>query len=461
MRKILTLLVTIMMMISFIACTDTSTTAVQTSTTTQGSDTTTIDGTTGTDTETTTEDPNSLAVADPTQLSGDVKIALPSAGGKRAVLETVIEEYRLSRPNVNVEVEWKASDDFFLSYQIDVSTGLVYPDVAFIDHVYIQYLAALDLINPIDSNLSDVEDLYIDNLMNATALNGLHYGYPFSANTMALFYNKDIVGDREIPTTYDEFKTVAADIYANEMTKPEDDRNQIFSLSTGADYKDFGALLYVSWLARMNGSILSPDLKTSLLSSDESKAVLGMWKEIVDNGWANPALSNEGLFYMGKVAFLEMGNWAIPYLFGEDDVAEFGVAPMFSFTEAGSNNSALGLYALCITKQDDLNRMRIASDLAKFISTNTAIQINFAKATNLLPVTKEAAQDEFFQDPIWKVFIDALPEAALRPGSPEWPAIQDEVGNMFMKVVLGRNTIDEATAYADEEIQAKLDQFYE
>jgi ABC-type glycerol-3-phosphate transport system substrate-binding protein len=407
------------------------------------------------------DDDFDLVVDDPTTLSGTVKIALPSAGGKREILEAVLDEYREARPDVTVEVEWKASDDFYLSYQIDVSTGLVFPDVAFIDHVYIQSLAALNLIIPVDQSIEQVSNLYIDNLVNATKLDDKIYGYPFSANTLALYYNKDILGDRPVPTTYDEFLAVGDQIYQQEQAKPSDQRNQVFSLSTGSDYKNFGALVFVSWLARANGTLLSDDLRTSLVDQTPTTDVLTMWKDIVDRGWANPALSNEGLFYMGKVAFLEMGNWINPIVFGDNAQADFGVAPLFSLSEGGQANSALGLYALCVTKQEDENRMRLAADLSQFISTNTQVQVDYAKNSNLLPVTKEAALDSFFQEPEWQVFIDTLPTAALRPGSPEWPTIQDEIGNMFMKVVLGRNTIAEAVADAHQSIQEKLDDFYE
>lgn len=401
-----------------------------------------------------------LTVEDPTTLSGTVKIALPSSGGKREILTTVIDEYKKVRPNVNVEVEWKAGDDFYLSYQIDVSTGLVFPDAAFIDHVYIQSLASLDLIMSVDSSLNQVKDLYIDNLTTATELDGKNFGYPFSANTIALFYNKDILGDLCVPTTYDEFLDVGTQIYEQEQLKPVDQQNQVFSLSTGADYKNFGALIFTSWLKRINGSLISNDLRTSKLESPEVKDILTKWKEIVDLGWANPALSNEGLFYLGKVAFLEMGCWSIPQLFGANANAEFGVAPVFKLTEDGEPNSALGLYSLCITKQKDENRMRLAADLCQFISTNTTAQVAYAKDSKLLPVTKVAAQDEFFTDPIWKVFVDALPLAAKRPGSPEWPTIQDEIGNMFMKVVLGRDSIDIASKTANNKVQEKLNDYY-
>ena len=401
-----------------------------------------------------------LNVEDPSTLSGDVKIALPSSGGKREILTTVIEEYEKARPNVNVEVEWKTSDDFYLSYQIDVSTGLVYPDAAFIDHVYIQSLASLDLIYPVDGAIKDVEDLYIENLTAATMLDGKNYGFPMSANTMALFYNKDILGDLPVPTTYEEFLTVGQQIYDNEAKKPADQRNSVFSLSTGADYKNFGALLFTSWVGRLGGSLLSDDLKTSKLDSQEVIEVLGMWKDLCERGWANPALSNEGLFYLGKVAFLEMGCWVVPQLFGEDANGNYGVAPVFKLTENGEASSALGLYSLCITKQSDENRMRLAADLCKYISTNTQVQVAYAKDSKCLPVTKEAANDEYFQTPVWKVFIDSLPTAARRPGSPEWPTIQDSVGNMFMKVVLGRETKENAAAKADSEIQTRLDEYY-
>ncbi len=402
-----------------------------------------------------------LSVEDPASLSGSIKVALPSTGNKREILEAAVAAYEQERPNVTVEVEWKAEDNFYNSYKIDVSGGLVFPDAAFIDHVYVQNLASLDLVADVTSVLGDEDEEdfpYIKNLVTANKLDEKVYGFPFNANTVALFYNKELMGEHEVPTTYAEFKTVAAALLQENPAL----KNKVFSLSTGVDYRNFGAMMFISWLGRNGGEVLKDNLRNSNLDSAEVRTTLEQWKEIIDNEWAAPALSNEGNFYNGEVAMLEMGCWKVyDLLESEQNAGKYGVTSLFTIKEGVPAQSILGLYSMCVTKQNDVNKMQIAADFSKFISTHTETQIAYAKEAKSLPVTEEAAADEYFQSENWKPFTDALYTAAMRPGSAEYPTIESEIANMYMKVVMGSATVEEAMREAHEDVQETLDELFE
>lgn len=402
-----------------------------------------------------------LSVEDPTTLSGSIKIALPSTGNKRAILEEAVAAYEEARPNVEVSVEWKAEDNFYNSYKIDVSGGLIFPDAAFIDHVYVQNLASLNLVADVSGVLGDreAEDFpYIQNLVDANVLDGKVYGFPFNANSVALFYNKELMGDHEVPATYEEFKTVAAALVQENPAL----KNKVFSLSTGVDYRNFGAMMFISWLGRNGGQILSDDLRNSNFNSDEVKTTLEQWKEIIDNEWASAALSNEGNFYNGEVAMLEMGCWKVyDLLESESNLGKYGVTNLFTLKDGVEAQSIIGLYSMCVTKQSDTNKMKIAADFSKFISTHTETQIAYAKEAKSLPVTEEAVSDSYFQSENWKPFTDALYTAAKRPGSAEYPTIETEIANMYMKVVMGSATIEEAMSKGHKEVQETLDELFE
>jgi arabinogalactan oligomer/maltooligosaccharide transport system substrate-binding protein len=45
------------------------------------------------------------------------------------------------------------------------------------------------------------------------------YGYPVSAETYALYYNKDLIPAEEVPTTWDELKTWTAAFNAKNPDK--------------------------------------------------------------------------------------------------------------------------------------------------------------------------------------------------------------------------------------------------
>lgn len=402
-----------------------------------------------------------LSVENPETLSGSIKVALPSTGNKRKILQQAIDSYTESRPGVTVSVEWKAEDNFYNSYKIDVSGGLVFPDAAYIDHVYVQNLASLDLVADVSDVLGDPtseEFPYIQNLVKANELDGKSYGFPFNANTVALFYNKELMGEHDVPSTYAEFKTTAAALLAENPSL----ENKVFSLSTGVDYRNFGAMMFISWLGRNGGEILSSDLRNSNFMSEEVRTTLEQWQEIIQNKWAAASLSNEGNFYNGDVAMLEMGCWKVyDLLESPENQGKYGVAPLFSTSEDVEAQSILGLYSMCVTKQKDKNKMRIAADFSKFISTHTETQIAFAKEAKGLPVTEEAVRDEYFQSENWKPFTDALYTAARRPGSAEYPTIETEIANMYMKVVMGSASIEDAMKKADKKVQDTLDELFE
>ena len=309
-----------------------------------------------------------LSVEDPTTLSGSIKVALPSTGNKRAILEEAVAAYEEARPNVEVSVEWKAEDNFYNSYKIDVSGGLIFPDAAFIDHVYVQNLASLDLVADVSSVLGDreAEDFpYIQNLVDANVLDGKVYGFPFNANSVALFYNKELMGDHEVPTTYEEFKTVAAALVQENPAL----KNKVFSLSTGVDYRNFGAMMFISWLGRNGGQILSDDLRNSNFNSDEVKTTLEQWKEIIDNEWASAALSNEGNFYNGEVAMLEMGCWKVyDLLESESNLGKYGVTNLFTLKDGVEAQSIIGLYSMCL--RDQAERYQQNEDCGGFLEVH-------------------------------------------------------------------------------------------
>lgn len=402
-----------------------------------------------------------LSVEDPTTLSGEISVALPSTGNKRQILQKAIDSYMEARPNVTVKAEWKTEDNFYNSYKIDVSGGLVFPDAAFIDHVYVQNLASLDLVADITSVLGDqnAQDFpYIKNLVKANMLDGKAYGFPFNANTGALFYNKELMGDHEVPTTYAEFKTVAAELVKENPAL----KNKVFSLSTGVDYRNFGAMMFISWLGRNGGQILSEDLRNSKFNSEEVKTTLEQWKEIIDNEWASAALSNEGNFYNGEVAMLEMGCWKVyDLLESEANAGKYGVTNLFTVKDGVEAQSILGLYSMCVTKQKDVNQMKIAADFSKYISTHLETQVEYAKEAKGLPVTEEAVKDTYFQSENWKPFTDALYTAAMRPGSAEYPTIETEIANMYMKVVMGSASIEDAMSKGHKKVQDTLDELFE
>ena len=404
-------------------------------------------------------DDSNLSVEDPSTLSGEIRVALQATGKKRPIYEAAIEKYNETRPNVKITPEWKTQDDFYNSYQTDVSTGIRFPDAAVLGHVYIQNLASNGLIASVDSAI-DADD-YIDGILDTNMFEGKCYSYPLNFDTTALYYNKEIIGDKA-PTTWEEFVAICEKVTQEQSVKPEAERFKPFTLWVGTNYKSYGAMQFVSWVKRHGGNIMSDDLRTAQIDSTASKEALEKWQTIAKNGWANPNIAEEGLFFEGKVGMMEEGPWQIPMVFKDEaSYDKYGVAPLFSLKDGQPAVSVRGVYTLCITNQQDVNKMRMAADFCRFLSTDTEFQVELGKETMRMPATEESMKDEFYQDPIWQVFIKMLDGSAFRPGSPEWPYMDQEIGNMLTKVANGTapDAAREAEACNDR-IQKRLDEYY-
>ena len=106
--------------------------------------------------------------------------------------------------------------------------------------------------------------------------------------------------------------------------------------------------------------------------------------------------------------------------------------------------------------------IKLCRELAPFeLKEDIQNSLNLTKEAKSLPVTEEAVKDSLFQSENWKPFTDALYTAAKRPGSAEYPTVEQEIANMYMKVVMGSATIEEAMNKGHKKVQETLDELFE
>ena len=400
-----------------------------------------------------------FTVGDPAALSGEISVMFQQTADKRNMMTAQINKYKQRAPNVTIKPIWITNDDFYLSYLTDITTGKTFPDAAIIDHIYVQSLAAENLIVSVSSVFE--KDLYLGTVDKLGLYDGRYYGFPTTLNNMALFYNKDIIGETP-PSTWNEFKDVCAKVKSEQDLKSNPaNRYYAFTQYLGSNTRLFGPTMLCSWVARHGGTLLSEDLKTSHINTQPVIDSLSKMREISANGWANPDTNEEGLFYEGKVGMIEIGSWIIPRVFKASPAANFGIAPLIKMTENGSRSSVMGAYNMVVTRQKDENKMKIAADFAKFISEDPAFQHNWAKNEMVLPVVKAALEvDDFFTGDMWEPFLAGMEGCSFRPGSPEWPYIEMETANAISQACNGTKTPADAAKDTSNLVQKKLNDFY-
>jgi len=159
----------------------------------------------------------------------------------------------------------------------------------------------------------------LDSCVVAVTLGGEMYGYPISADTYALFYNRDLISDEEVPTTFAELEEWCKEFQAANSNK------QGFLMNVAEVY-------YTYIFTTMNGNrIFGPNGDDETASNmNNEEAVAGMkyfqsLRGILDVPAADITSAYcDGAFQSGDVAMYLTGLWNVANF--RDAGVDFGVA---------------------------------------------------------------------------------------------------------------------------------------
>ena len=362
--------------------------------------------------------------------SNEITVWWPSGSAMEEIINNAITDYTSTHTDVKIKVVYKPMDAFD-AYKYALNDSKTRPDIAILDHVYVQALAYNGLLmNLSDYGSDDTKNLYPSALYQANTYNGNAYALPLSANTVVLMYNKNILkacgitdasGNAKAPLTMDELLADCKIV-----------KNKGYT-AFAQPLNDFSAMEFVSYVARRGGKLVSDDYKTVQLDTDAVKAAVQDWKNL--SAYSNTSSYEEDKFYTGSVAFVEMGSWAINKVSGSTARFDCGFSEMVKINNNSENFSGLGLYSLCIANQSEKKEQ--AYGFAKYLSANKTVQLAFNKAESLFPVTNEALSDSYYtNNDALKVYASQLQKVEPRPGTPVWPDIEQTVVDMLRSVVL-------------------------
>lgn len=353
----------------------------------------------------------------------------PSGKAYISIVNDAVERFKAENPGVKIKVQNKDIDAFD-AYKFALNDDKTRPDVAIVDHVYVQALAQQNQLADLTAAGTDeIKELFPDALYNANVYDGKAYALPMSANTVVLMVNKDMLkecgivddaGNAKYPTTFDELVADCEIIKSKGKT------------AFAQPLNSFAVMEFASYVSRNGGAMVSDDGKKITFDNDGVVKALGNWKTM--SKFANINTYEEDRFYNGKVAFVEMGSWSLPNVTGSSARFDCGFTEMVKIDGAEQNYSGLGLYSLCVARK---NRNKGAAvKLAEFLATDSKVQLAFNKEKNLFPVTHETQNDEFYADnEAYKVFISQLQKCTPRPATPVWPDMEHALINMLREVV--------------------------
>src|SRR5579875_2821760 len=187
-----------------------------------------------------------------------------------------------------------------------------------VDNPDLDRLAASGVLMPLDK-LGKIDTSGINpNNIQETTYDGKLYALPLYTNTIAIFYNKDLLrkaGITKLPETWDEFRTDAKKAATNNTY------GFVFSGQTGPGESTWQ---FEPWLWSNGGSLTD-------LTAKPAEQALSYLAGLTRSGAAPKAVVNWGQsqpmeeFEAGKAAFCENGSWNIPTLQSQFKKLKWGV----------------------------------------------------------------------------------------------------------------------------------------
>ena len=311
------------------------------------------------------------------------------------------------------------------------------PDVLMLDNPDIQQIAETGALAPLgDYGIN--ADGFAQGPVSAATYQDKLYGLQPGANTIAIFYHKDVLEKAGVkpPTTWAELRTAAKKLTSGPQYG--------FAFNATADYEGAWQFLPPMWT---NGGD-ETDLKTPQVAE-----ALQLWKDLVDDGSASKSVVNwkqsdvNDQFIAGKAAMMLNGPWQIPSL--DKAKVDFGVVP-FPINKPGQTSIApLGGEAWTVPLTGNQAKMQKAAELVKCMNTDEN-QMLRAKQGGLVP-TKTALAEQYKKEvPSMAGFTDAVANTRARTGKlgAKWPDTAKVIYTGMQLVLTGQAAPADAMAKA-------------
>lgn len=332
-----------------------------------------------------------------------------SVGGPDEWIMQAAEQYMEENPNVTIEFVNVEVQDSSSQIALDGPAG-VGPDLFGAPHDKLGELVSGGHVLP-TVDAEGVAASVLASAAQAMTYDGTMYGYPTSAETYALYYNKDLI--ETPPTSFDELKTWVAE----------------FNEANPGKYgfvMDVANAYYTILFTTMNGNRLfgetGLDTSSSYLATEDSIAGMKIFQslnEILPVKAADMTTAEaDAAFAAGEAAMHISGPWNVAN-FTEAGI-NFGVAALPSLdgeTPAASFSAARGMFVSSYSENPE-----VAADFAAFLITEEMQALRY-EITGALPSIPMELDSE-----ISNGFVAQLDYAFPMPSVPSMSAFWDAAG---------------------------------
>ncbi len=346
---------------------------------------------------------------------------------ERAVLVELINGYIRKYPNVKLIPLYVPFDQLKNKFQTAAATGGG-PTIIIGPHDWLGDFVAAELIRPLDDIApTDLVKQINPASLGAVTYKGKLYALPESNKCVALYYNKDLLKDKQPPKTTDEMLAMAATV------APEGGYGLGWNIGFYHSFGYFGAF---------GAKLFDDNYKCILDQGTGTVDFLNFMKTMKDTKGVTTEGDMGALFKQGKVAMINDGIWALgdyKKALGADKV---GVVPL----PAAKNPAAPFMTVESIYVSANATDDEAIAAMA-FIAHVLAPEQGKLFVERAGRVPANTAVDTSV-DPAVAAFAEQSKTAVPIPAVPEMGAVWGPAGDMINKVLEGKATPEEAVAEA-------------
>lgn len=318
------------------------------------------------------------------------------------------------------------------------------PDVLIVDNPVVSTLAEAGVLTTTDDNKLDTSKVD-PNLLAAGQSGGKTYGTPIGANTLALYYNKDVLKEAGVDiASVKDWKSLTA---ALAKVKKAGKKGITFS----AIGTEEGSFQFLPWFWGAGAQLTQ-------LDSAQGVSALSLWKGWLDKGYApNSVINNTQTtswqeFASGDYAFAENGTWQLAN--AEKAGFDYGVLPI---PASGGGNAAAptGGEFVTIPVQGDTGRYATAQKLVSCLTSTENLYDTDTTLSYVAP-TSEVQDKQVAANAALKPWVDAVKAAKGRTSGDlgtKYPKISEQMWKAVQSALSGAESPKDALAKAQSAVK--------
>ncbi|GAA3831648.1 extracellular solute-binding protein [Streptomyces phyllanthi] len=317
-------------------------------------------------------------------------------------------------------------------------------DVLIVDNPVVSTLAEAGVLTTTDDNKLDTSKTD-SNLLAAGQSGGKTYGTPIGANTLALYYNKEVLEAAGVDiASVKDWKSLTA---ALGKVKKAGKKGITFS----AIGTEEGSFQFLPWFWGSGAQLTG-------LDSPEGVSALALWKGWLDKGYApNSVISNTQTtswqeFASGDYAFAENGTWQLAN--AEKAGFEYGVLPIPG-ADGGNAAAPTGGEFVTVPVQGDTGRYATSQKLVTCLTSTENLYDTDTTLSYVAP-TSEVQDKQVASDAKLKPWVEAVKAAKGRTSDDlgtKYPKISEQMWKAVQSALSGAQSPKDALAKAQSAVK--------